>query len=53
MFNYADKYGSDSVFWSGPFPFFLTSNPETVQDILNKFDSLSDHKNPLSDGPNC
>ncbi|TMW40598.1 hypothetical protein DOY81_014322, partial [Sarcophaga bullata] len=33
-YEYGEKYGSNSVGWIGPIPMFLTSDPQTIQDIL-------------------
>ena len=33
-YEYGEKYGSNSVGWIGPIPMFLTSDPQTVQDVL-------------------
>lgn len=34
LYEYADKYGPNSVCWIGPIPVFLTTDPETIQDVL-------------------
>ncbi|XP_065368964.1 probable cytochrome P450 313a4 [Calliphora vicina] len=34
MYEYGNKYGPNSVFWVGPFPFFLSSDPQILKDIL-------------------
>lgn len=34
LYDYAEKYGSNSVCWIGPMTFFLTSDPQAIQDIL-------------------
>ncbi|TMW40252.1 hypothetical protein DOY81_014668, partial [Sarcophaga bullata] len=33
-YEYGEKYGSNSICWIGPIPMFLTSDPQTIQDIL-------------------
>ncbi|KAM7341963.1 uncharacterized protein ACRADG_009556 [Cochliomyia hominivorax] len=32
--HYANKHGSDSLMWVGPFPIFLTRDPKTAKNIL-------------------
>ncbi|XP_062123671.1 probable cytochrome P450 313a4 [Drosophila sulfurigaster albostrigata] len=32
---FLDRYGSFLVSWLGPIPFFVTTDPELIQDILN------------------
>ncbi|XP_065368966.1 probable cytochrome P450 313a4 [Calliphora vicina] len=34
LYEYGNKYGTNSVFWVGPFPFFLSSEPQILKEIL-------------------
>ncbi|XP_065362079.1 probable cytochrome P450 313a4 [Calliphora vicina] len=34
MYKYGKKYGPNSVYWIGPFPFFLSTDPQILKEIL-------------------
>lgn len=33
-YEYSKKYGMNSVVWTGPYPLFLTTDPQTLKEIL-------------------
>ncbi|XP_060647627.1 probable cytochrome P450 313a4 isoform X1 [Drosophila nasuta] len=38
--NFLNKYGSFLIIWLGPMPFFVTTDPQLIQDILNSQNCL-------------